>query len=418
MKILPSILRISHMRLQQHIHFDKVCLASLVYRRRNAEEFGSGSSVKPLTNGWFPITCQGRLSDGIRVRMRHGVLEYPILPPLALQSFPSMMSSETQGAPSVPVSISKDTNNPPKPSVWPLDIITEAAPSTLQTQCDRTAREGAVCCKDLKDGDNRTLIDPDVVRDIVIGLSDGLTVPFALTAGLSSLGQSRFVIMGGLAELIAGAISMGIGGFLASQAERDYYRFKKRQTSSRIHRTCMGETEREVFSILGPVGVDERTAQAVARCLRLAEGDAVDVGSTSRTAGLGDEEKQQAKAQEDVGLTSFVLRFGLGLEEIPTKRLYISAVTIGIGYLIGGIIPLIPYFFISSARTALFYSCIITGVILLIFGAIKARVTGAANTPLGYLHGAVSMLIVGGASAAAAYGMVVLLDRSYGSTST
>lgn len=344
--------------------------------------------------------------------------EYPLLPSLSLQSFPSIMFSEIQGAPAVPISINKDTNNLSKPSIWPLDTVTEGAPSTLQTKCDRFSREGAVCCKDLNVGDNRTLIDPDVVRDIVIGLSDGLTVPFALTAGLSSLGQSRFVIMGGLAELIAGAISMGIGGFLASQAERDYYHFKKRQTSSRIHHTCTGETEREVFSILGPVGVDERTAQAVARCLRHAEGGAVDVGSTSRTAGPGDEEKQQIKAKEDVGVTSFVLRFGLGLEEIPTKRLYISAVTIGIGYLVGGIIPLIPYFFLSSARAALLYSCIITGVILLIFGAIKARVTGAANTLLGYLWGAVSMLMVGGASAAAAYGMVVLLDKSYNNTST
>ncbi|KIJ36894.1 hypothetical protein M422DRAFT_91520, partial [Sphaerobolus stellatus SS14] len=82
-----------------------------------------------------------------------------------------------------------------------------------------------VCCKELKDEDDRQLLNPDVVRDIVIGLSDGLTVPFALTAGLSSLGESRLVVVGGVAELIAGAISMGIGGFLASQSERDHYRF-------------------------------------------------------------------------------------------------------------------------------------------------------------------------------------------------
>lgn len=341
-----------------------------------------------------------------------------LLPPLALRFLSFMMFSEMHGAPAVPISVNKDTNNPPKPSVWPLDTVTEGAPSTLQTKCDRRAREGGICCKDLNDGDNRTLLDPDIVRDIVIGLSDGLTVPFALTAGLSSLGQSRFVVMGGLAELIAGAISMGIGGFLASQSERDYYRFKKRQTSSRIHRSCMGEMEREVFSILGPVGVDERTAQVVAKCLQDVECDPADVGSVDRTAGLGDEEKQLTKAKEDVGLTSFLLRFGLGLDEVPTKRLYMSAVTIGVGYLVGGIVPLIPYFFISRARVALLYSCIITGVVLLIFGAFKARVTGAANTLLGYLRGAVSMLIVGGASAAAAYGMVVLLEKNYGSTST
>ncbi|EEB88544.1 hypothetical protein MPER_13562, partial [Moniliophthora perniciosa FA553] len=83
-----------------------------------------------------------------------------------------------------------------------------------------------VCCKQLKE-DERQLINPDVVRDVIIGLSDGLTVPFALTAGLSSLGTSRIVVLGGVAELIAGAISMGIGGFLASQAERDHYRYLK-----------------------------------------------------------------------------------------------------------------------------------------------------------------------------------------------
>ena len=80
----------------------------------------------------------------------------------------------------------------------------------------------------------------------MIGLSDGLTVPFALTAGLSSLGESKLVILGGIAELIAGAISMGIGGFLASQAERDHYRYQRKVTAARVYRSCDGEMEREV----------------------------------------------------------------------------------------------------------------------------------------------------------------------------
>jgi len=95
---------------------------------------------------------------------------------------------------------------------------------------------------------------------------------------------------------------------------------------------------------------------------------------------------------------------------VPTKRLYISAVTIGLGYLVGGIIPLFPYFFISRAHIALIYSCVLTGVVLLVFGAIKARVTGASNGVAGYLWGAVSTLMVGGAAAAAAYGIVALLE--------
>ncbi|KAG6334887.1 hypothetical protein ID866_4196 [Astraeus odoratus] len=324
------------------------------------------------------------------------------------------MSSEAHSALAVPISIGRDPNNRPRPTIWSLESATVATSSAIQVRCDRLDREGGVCCKDLKGKeDHRTLIDPDVVRDVIIGLSDGLTVPFALTAGLSSLGNSRYVVMGGLAELIAGAISMGIGGFLASQAERDHYRFLRRQTMSRLHHTCMGEMEREVFSVLGPVGVDERTAQAVAKCLRDVECDATDVGSTTTRASVRDEEKQGTEGKKDVGLTPFLLRFGQGVEEVPTKRLYISAITIGLGYLVGGIIPLLPYFFISRAHIALLYSCIVTSIVLLIFGTVKARVTGAANNLLGYIWGAVSTLLVGGAAAAAAYGMVVLLETNY-----
>jgi len=147
----------------------------------------------------------------------------------------------------------------------------------------------------------------------VIGLSDGLTVPFALTAGLSSLGTSRLVVMGGIAELIAGAISMGIGGFLASQAERDHYRFLRRQKSSRILGTCVGEMEKEVLAILGPVGVDEQAARAVAKCLWNIERDATDNASTGTTTSIGDEEKQTTGKRKDVGLTPFLLKFGQGL---------------------------------------------------------------------------------------------------------
>lgn len=146
----------------------------------------------------------------------------------------------------------------------------------------------------------------------VIGLSDGLTVPFALTAGLSSLGESRLVVLGGIAELIAGAISMGIGGFLASQAERDHYRFLRRHTSSRVLRSCEGEMEREVFAVLGPVGVDERTSRAVTKCLRDVECDTAAVdGNVSSSS--SDEETQSLRWKSDVGLTPFLLKFGEGL---------------------------------------------------------------------------------------------------------
>ena len=190
--------------------------------------------------------------------------------------------------------------------------------------------------------------------------------------------------------------------------------------------------EKEVFAILGPVGVDEHAARAVAKCLWNIERNATDIANIGTTTPIGDEEKQITGKRKDVGLTSFLLKFGQGLgmwhlcsflsphktyylrlEEVPTKRLYISAMTIGIGYLIGGVIPLLPYIFISRANVALLYSCILTGAVLLVFGGVKARVTGAANGQLGYLWGALSMLMVGGAAAAAAYGMVVLVEKAF-----
>lgn len=144
----------------------------------------------------------------------------------------------------------------------------------------------------------------------IIGLSDGLTVPFALTAGLSGLGTSRIVVVGGLAELIAGAISMGIGGFLASQAERDHYRFMRRHTYSRVIRSCVGEMEREVHAVLGPVGVDEATSQAVTNCLRRVEDSSEFVSSGPAPA---DEEKASREMKSEVGLTPFLVKFGEGM---------------------------------------------------------------------------------------------------------
>lgn len=251
-----------------------------------------------------------------------------------------------------------------------------------------------------------------------------MTVPFALTAGLSSLGESRLVVLGGIAELIAGAISMGIGGFLASQAERDHYRYLQKQTALRVRRSCAGEMEREVAEVLAPVGVDDKACRAVAHCLREVEVD--EDGGGISSASHSDAENPGLKWSKDVGLTAFLLRFGQGLgtlyvncwfmitdlmtEEVPTIRLYVSAFTIGMGYLIGGLIPLLPYFFIPKAQIALIHSCIVTGIVLLIFGAVKARVTGAGAGAGGYVWGAVSTLMVGGLAAGAAFGIVRLLE--------
>ncbi|KAF9525310.1 VIT family-domain-containing protein [Crepidotus variabilis] len=295
-----------------------------------------------------------------------------------------------------------------KPPVWPIDQSAGHAAPPSAAKCSRHARADGICCKELRK-DERTLIDPDVVRDVVIGLSDGLTVPFALTAGLSSLGESKLVVLGGIAELIAGAISMGIGGFLASQAERDHYRYQQKHLAVRVNHSCSGELEREVSEVLVPVGVDEQTCRAVTKCLREVELEDFRSGSY-RTSTATDEEHSSSIWDRSVGLTAFLLKFGHGLEEIPNRRMYISAFTIGMGYLIGGLIPLIPYFFIPRAGVALIYSSIITGIVLLIFGAVKARITGAAQNSAGYVWGAFSTLMVGGVAAAAAFGIVRALE--------
>jgi len=320
---------------------------------------------------------------------------------------PSEHPNESGQLSNAAVPLPRGTNAQKKPVVWhtnPPEHSTELPPG----KCVSTTRTDGICCKDLNE-EERTLIDPDVVRDVVIGLSDGLTVPFALAAGLSSLGTSRIVVMGGIAELIAGAISMGIGGFLGSQAERDHYRYQQHFLAKRVTNSCSGELERGVLRVLGPVGVDERTCRSVTECLKEVE-ENYQAGSVNRNG--VDEESARQKWASTVGLTAFLLKFELGLEEVPNKRMYISAFTIGMGYLMGGIIPLIPYFFIPVAQVALIYSSIITGIILLIFGAVKARVTGAARSPADYVWGAASTLMVGGVAAAAAFGIVRALESN------
>lgn len=146
----------------------------------------------------------------------------------------------------------------------------------------------------------------------VIGLSDGLTVPFALAAGLSSLGESKFVVLAGVAELIAGAISMGIGGYLASQSERDHYRYLRTQTAARVIRSCDGEMEREVADVLAPIGVDDKACRAVAKSLRDVEVD--EHGNGQLVSGAaGDSETASLRWSKDVGITAFLLKFGQGL---------------------------------------------------------------------------------------------------------
>jgi len=217
----------------------------------------------------------------------------------------------------------------------------------------------------------------DTIRDIVIGMSDGLTVPFALAAGLSGAVQSSgIVVTAGIAEIVAGSIAMGLGGFLAGKTESDHYNSELQREYDEVERVPEQEKleVREVF------------------------------------AGFGLSEKLQHEVVEEIAKdkdkwVDFMMRYELGLEKPQANRATQSAVTIGISYIVGGIIPLSPYFFISGSQEALYYSCFITAFCLFIFGYFKSRVTGQPP-----FSGALKVLIIGALAAAAAFGMAKLIN--------
>ena len=217
----------------------------------------------------------------------------------------------------------------------------------------------------------------DTIRDIVIGMSDGLTVPFALAAGLSGAVQSSgIVVTAGIAEIVAGSIAMGLGGFLAGKTESDHYNSELQREYDEVERVPEQEKleVREVF------------------------------------AGFGLSEKLQHEVVEEIAKdkdkwVDFMMRYELGLEKPQANRASQSAVTIGISYIVGGIIPLSPYFLISSSVEALYYSCFITAFCLFIFGYFKSKVTGQPP-----FSGALKVLIIGALAAAAAFGMAKLIN--------
>ncbi|GAA5806785.1 hypothetical protein MFLAVUS_000133 [Mucor flavus] len=218
----------------------------------------------------------------------------------------------------------------------------------------------------------------EIVRDAIIGLSDGLTVPFALAAGLSSLGSSKLVIYGGAAELVSGAISMGLGGYLAARSEIDHYR-TERQREEREVEECPQDEEDEIVEILEPYGLDRDTIQPLI-------------------------EKLKSDPQKFV---DFMMKFELNLEMPDPNRSWISALTIGLSYFIGGLIPLLPYYFFENARYALYISGAVTLLTLLIFGYIKSRLVN----PNGAVWGAIQTMLIGAVAAGASYGIVYLLPQ-------
>jgi vacuolar iron transporter family protein len=210
----------------------------------------------------------------------------------------------------------------------------------------------------------------ETVRDVVIGMSDGLTVPFALAAGLTgAIASSSIVVTAGFAEIAAGSIAMGLGGYLAAKSDAEHYANERRRE------------EREVVERI--------------------EVEKAEVAEIFHSYGLTDTESApvvEALSTRPQAWVDFMMRFELGLEKPDPKRALTSALTIAGAYVAGGIIPLAPYLFLSQARSALLLSVALTLVALLVFGYIKGQFTGAKP-----VRSAIQTVLIGGLAAAAAF---------------
>jgi VIT1/CCC1 family predicted Fe2+/Mn2+ transporter len=217
----------------------------------------------------------------------------------------------------------------------------------------------------------------EMLRDIVIGMSDGLTVPFALAAGLSgAVHSTSIIVIAGIAEIAAGSIAMGLGGYLAGKTEQDHYRSEEKREYYEVDNLREREMEetREFFANIG----------------------------------LGRE--LQAKAAEEIARdkkqwVDFMMKYELGLEKPDPKRATKSALNIGISYVAGGLVPLSPYFFVSSPPEGLKISVIVTLLCLFIFGFFKSRLTGVNQW-----WGAMRVMLIGAAAASAAFAVAKLFE--------
>ena len=216
-----------------------------------------------------------------------------------------------------------------------------------------------------------------MLQDIVIGLSDGLTVPFALAAGLSGAVQSsNLVITAGLAEVVAGSIAMGLGGYLAGRTEIEHYASELEREHREVQE--VPETERaEVDELLAEMGLSAATRAAAVRELT-------------------------ANPEHWV---QFMMKYELGLEKPDPKQAPKSAATISIAYAVGGLIPLSAYFVTDSPAQGLLWSAVITLLCLLVFGYFKSRITGQPP-----VWGALKMAGIGALAAAAAFFVARQLD--------
>ncbi len=213
----------------------------------------------------------------------------------------------------------------------------------------------------------------ETVRDIVIGMSDGLTVPFALAAGLTgtSVATTSIVVIAGLAEIAAGSIAMGLGGYLAARTDREHYRSEL----DREYRETVelpDEEREEVAKVFRGYGMSEQQLEPV-------------------VAVIASDRKQWV---------DFMMRFELGLEEPDPKRARNSAATIAVSYIVGGLVPLAPYMIVGSLTSALALSVGLTLCALFVFGYVKGRLTGISPW-----RGGLQTITIGGLASAAAFGI-------------
>ncbi len=217
----------------------------------------------------------------------------------------------------------------------------------------------------------------DFITDVVIGMSDGLTVPFALAAGLSgAVSSNKIVITAGIAEIVAGCIAMGLGGYLAGKTEQEHYQSELRREYDEVEKMPNSELQ-EVKTIFAEYGINHEGQDLLAKEL----------------------------AKDKTKWVNFMMKFELGLEKPDSNRAANSALTIGIAYFIGGLLPLSAYFFTATPKSGLILSSVVTTVCLFIFGYFKSKVTGQPA-----IKGAFKVTLIGLLAAAAAFGIAKLVS--------
>jgi len=225
--------------------------------------------------------------------------------------------------------------------------------------------------------EEKHLKNSDLLTDIVIGMSDGLTVPFALAAGLSgAVSSTGIIVVAGIAEIAAGSIAMGLGGYLAGRTEQDHYK---------------SELKREYDEVEN------------LRHLEIKE-------TKEFFANIGLSEELQERATEEISKdkknwVDFMMKYELGLDKPDPKRARKSALNIGLSYVAGGLVPLSPYFFVQSPLAGLKISILLTLLSLFVFGWFKSKLTGVKP-----FSGAVRVALIGAVAAGAAFSVAKLFS--------